>query len=124
MLSGFGTCLYQSVLYLVNHISNRLQRYDFRKQQSILCFNSFFTNNWCSFHRGMDFVTRTVHEPSVNKDCAIFSSSNTVFRFTDVRRSSSIIPIFKDFAGNPRACSARSNNSTAKQLLQDHAFLV
>ncbi len=36
------------------------------------------------------------------------------FRLTVVRRSSSMMPIFRVFSGRPRASSTRSNSSTAK----------
>ncbi|MNP35643.1 hypothetical protein D3C76_1289860 [compost metagenome] len=52
-------------------------------------------------------------KPVLIKIVRSFAAAIQFFKFTDVRRSSSIIPIFNDFAGNPIACSARSNNSTA-----------
>ena len=53
-------------------------------------------------------------KPVLMKMVRSFACAIQFLRFTDVRRSSSIIPIFKVFGGKPITCSARSNNSTAK----------
>src|SRR5690606_9615996 len=66
----------------------------FISREPDLAFYFAFTNEWTSFHKGMDFIAGTVHKTCIDEDSTIFGLCNTVLQ---VHRSTALFIHNPDF---------------------------